>query len=397
MPRAEEHGGAKLSEEDSWTVIDAFFEENGLASQQINSFNHFLENTLQQIVEEVGKISVRPGRQYRPSAQPEPDERLYELTFEQLHVHHRPTFRAKDRSIHNPSPAEARLRNLTYETEAFMDVKLTISTTDEAGRRTVLREETNTKVPIGKLPIMVRSKFCALHGLSADERAAVGECPLDPGGYFIVKGGEKVVVAQERMASNFVYVFRNKLNSLYSWEAEIRSFVERSARPSSKFSIMLAKQAPNATYASTQDDSGGSYQPIRCHIRNVNRPVPIVILFRALGVESDREIFEQICYDFHDTQMMELLTGSFKEARYHISTESAKSFIGARKMDKKSERIKYADVVLQKELLPHIGTDEASYPRKALFIGYMINRICSAALNRVGRTTATTTARSAST
>lgn len=375
---------SQITEEDSWTVIDSYFEENGIVSQQINSFNNFLDNTLQEIVEEVGKISVKPGKQYRPSRANEYEDRTYELNFQQLHVYHKPTFRAKDRSTSNPSPAEARLRNLTYEAEAFMDVQFNVYTTDDNGNQDVIKTENFSKLPIGKIPIMVRSKYCALNGLSAAERVSKGECPLDPGGYFIVKGGEKAVVAQERIASNFVYVFKNRNNSLYSWEAEIRSYMERSNRPNSKFAMMILKQNSTTSYTQTSDDFCGNFQPIRCSIRNVNRPVPVVILFRALGIESDKEIFEQICYDLKDTQMMELLTGSFKEASNVLSTESAKSFIGAGKIDKKSDRIKFADIVLQKELLPHLGTDEASYPKKALFIGYMVNRICNSALERTG-------------
>lgn len=126
-------------------------------------------------------------------------------------------------------------------------------------------------------------------------------------------------------------------------------------------------------------------QPIRCSIRNVNRVVPLVILFRALGVVSDKEIFENICYDLTDTAMMELLTGSFREAKYNLTAESAKSFIGACSLASKAERIKYADTILQKEFLPHLGTDENSYPKKALFVGYMINRLCNSALGRTGQ------------
>ena len=87
-----------------------------------------------------------------------------------------------------------------------------------------------------------------------------------------------------------------------------------------------------------------------------------MILFRALGVESDREIFEHICYDLKDQAMMKMMIGSLQEARYNLTTESARSFLGACTLAKRSERIKYANIILQKELLPHLGTTESSYP-----------------------------------
>lgn len=68
---------------------------------------------------------------------------------------------------------------------------------------------------------MVRSTYCSLNQEDIKEKD-VKECEYDQGGYFIINGGEKVIVAQERMASNFVYVFEKK-NSKYRWSAEIRS------------------------------------------------------------------------------------------------------------------------------------------------------------------------------
>lgn len=78
------------------------------------------------------------------------------------------------------------------------------------------------------------------------------------------------------------------------------------------------------------------------------------------------------------------MIGSFKEAKYNITTESAKSFLGACTLGTKTDRIRFADIILQKELLPHLGTDEQSYQKKALFIGYMINRLLNSALGRTG-------------
>lgn len=377
-----------ISEEDSWKVIDSFFNQYSLVSQQIQSYNYFLQTTIQDIVEEIGKITIRPEKQYRPSKEKDVtiEGRVYELSFEKVTVYQKPTFKEKERIIINLNPLDARLRNLTYETELFWDVRYRILDSDsENGEERELREVENklfTRIPFCNIPVMVRSEYCVLGKVSTEERINAGECPFDQGGYFIVKGGEKAVVAQEKMANNFVYVFKNKPNSMYTWEAEIRSYLEKSNRPPSKFSVKLSK--PNASMYSYSEDAFGDYQPIRCDIRNVNRSIPVVILFRALGIETDREILQFICYDLKDGAMIDLLTASFKEAKYNLSTESAKSFLGACTCGEKKDRLHFADVILQKELLPHLGVDEASYPKKAYFLGYMINRLCNSALGRTG-------------
>ena len=93
-------------------------------------------------------------------------------------------------------PAEARLRNLTYESELFMDVRCRIYNQDpDTNEERTVRNEIMEKIPIGKVPVMIRSKFCAVNSLSDKERIAKGECYFDQGGYFIINGGEKVVVA----------------------------------------------------------------------------------------------------------------------------------------------------------------------------------------------------------
>ena len=78
---------------------------------------------------------------------------------------------------------------------------------------------------------MLRSSFCALNDIEEDERVLHKECVYDQGGYFVINGSEKVLVAQERMASNFVYVFSKKQPSKFSWGAEIRSQVDTSNKP----------------------------------------------------------------------------------------------------------------------------------------------------------------------
>lgn len=48
------------------------------------------------------------------------------------------------------------------------------------------------KVCIGRMPIMLRSRHCVLAGQADRDLAKLEECPYDPGGYFVVKGQEKV-------------------------------------------------------------------------------------------------------------------------------------------------------------------------------------------------------------
>ena len=189
----------------------------------------------------------------------------------------------------------------------------------------------HNKMFIGKIPIMLRSTYCLLNNLNDRDLTELNECPLDPGGYFIINGSEKVLIAQEKMATNTVYVFSKK-DSKYSFTAEIRSCLEHSSRPTSTMWVsMLAKGSQGGRKSAIGQRIVGTLPYIR-------QEIPIMIVFRALGFVADRDILEHIIYDFDDPEMMEMVRSlsctctKFKLAlcvavANHGSKEARKSFV----------------------------------------------------------------------
>lgn len=271
-------------------------------------------------------------------------------------------------------PNYARLRNLTYDVPLYVDIT---ETTIEEGKEPI--KKVHNQILIGRIPIMLRSKFCRLSALHTDsDLTEVKECPLDPGGYFIINGMEKVLIAQERMAANTVYVFGMK-EGKYTYKSEIRSHLEHSFRPISTLwiNLMTGRQL-----SGTKTSIG---QRIVAILPYIKQDIPIMVLFRALGFVSDRSILEFIISDFDDAEMMELIKPSIDEAFVVQEQNVALNFIGARgarpgiTMEK---RIKFAKEVLQKEMLPHISVSASSERKKAFFLGYMVHRLLLVALGR---------------
>jgi DNA-directed RNA polymerase II subunit RPB2 len=222
---------------------------------------------------------------------------------------------------------------------------------------------------------MLRSSVCTLVSIDAKENYDLNECPLDPGGYFIINGQEKVLIAQERMAGNHVYIFARAQPSPISFLAEIRSAVEKGGKTVSTFQVKLYRKGSDKS-------SGGT---IKATLPYIKQDVPIWIVFRAMGVVSDRDILEYICYDQQDPQMLEMLKPCIDEGFIIQNREAALDFIARRGNNagvSREKRIKYAQEILQKELLPHISMFEGNEPRKAYFLGYMIHRLLLAALDR---------------
>lgn len=297
----------------------------------------------------------------------------YVIRFEQIYLS-KPTHWEKDGTPTNMMPNEARLRNLTYSAPLYVDVTKTINKENQDPIET-----SHQKTYIGKIPIMLRSSFCFLKtGLTDRDLAELNECPLDPGGYFIINGSEKVLIAQEKMATNTVYVFSMK-DAKYTYKAECRSCIEHSSRPTSTLWVnMLAKGSKGG-----KKNTVG--QRIIAIIPYIKQEIPIMIVFRALGFVADRDILEHIIYDFEDPEMMEMVKPSLDEAFVIQEQKVALNFIatrGARPGVPYEKRIKYSKEILQKEMLPHVGVSDFCETKKAYYLGYMVHRLLLAALGR---------------
>lgn len=71
----------EITQEDAWAVISAYFEEKGLVRQQLDSFDEFIQNTMQEIVDESADIEIRPESQHNPGHQSDFAEVLQTYTY----------------------------------------------------------------------------------------------------------------------------------------------------------------------------------------------------------------------------------------------------------------------------------------------------------------------------
>ena len=367
----EEDEDEEINDKDSWKVIRAYFKQHGLVSQQIGSFNQFVGKNIQEIIDENKTISVEVDTNY--SKKDVEEETKYELSFAQSRIAANPQFIEINTNIENKIfPNDARVRNLDYLSELSLDVIW------REKKKNVVNERTYSNINIGKIPIMVRSKYCSLNDKTDTERVAVKECEFDQGGYFIIGGGEKVIVAQERMATNFVYVFNKKEQSGYSWQAEVRSNIDGSNRPPVLFAVKIAKKNTHL-----KNNLGGL---ITARIPYVKADIPIVILFRALGLESDKDIMDYIIFDEEDNSFKELLRPSLEYASEYRGKKECLEYIGNKatrgEESKEEERIKRAEDILRNNMLSHVSIERGNENKKAYFIGYMIYRLGNCSLGR---------------
>uniref|UniRef100_A0A8C6SCT2 DNA-directed RNA polymerase n=1 Tax=Neogobius melanostomus TaxID=47308 RepID=A0A8C6SCT2_9GOBI len=334
-----------LWQEACWIVISSYFDEKGLVRQQLDSFDEFIQMSVQRIVEDAPPIDLQAEAQHTTGEVEEPPR--YLLKFEQIYLS-KPTHWERDGAPSPMMPNEARLRNLTYSAPLYVDITKTIIKEGEEQLQTQ-----HQKTFIGKIPIMLRSTYCLL--------------------------SEKVRrQSRKYMATNTVYVFAKK-DSKYAYTGECRSCLENSSRPTSTIWVSMMARGGQGVKKSAIG------QRIVSTLPYIRQEVPIIIVFRALGFVSDRDILEHIIYDFDDPEMMEMVKPSLDEAFVIQEQNVALNFIGSRGAKPgvtKERRIKYAKEVLQKEMLPHVGVSDFCETKKAYFLGYMVHRLLLAALGR---------------
>jgi len=398
-----------------WVILKSFFYEKGLVRHQIDSFNDFIQNKMQELVDDMPPVIVNILAEKGDSINEKIIENKIVIRFGQLHLS-KPTFIEDDGVAHTLLPKEARLRGLSYSSPLYCDVsttKLNIYLTDEK-KQEIPYSRSTEKVLLGRIPIMIKSRFCVLDKLLPRALLKFGECLADPGGYFIINGSEKVIVAQEQLSWNHVYVFKKSENikaivklAFYSKDgslffAECRSVAEFGKWSPSLLTIKICvenfpKKKKSLDKISGNDYlrmyfSGGLY--LRAMLPYFRKDIPIAWIFKALGFENEHEILEYICYKDYDETLIESVRYALEDDRLEtlhsyskncptMDQETALAAIGQH-VSKGSQgvRIKFAYEILQKEFLPHVGIGQGFELRKGYFFGYMINKLLSTQIGK---------------
>ena len=333
--------------ENNWKLVDAFFDKYDLVDHHIKSYNDFVNNRIQNIIDITEPITLENGK--------------YTLKTGKLSIE-KPYTKEADGSKSTIYPTEARLRNLNYSAHMFLEMAL-----NEDGEENPLE-----KVYIGELPVMLKSDICHLNGLNYDELVEQGEDPQDLGGYFIVNGSERAVVTMEEIAPNKIILER-----VDNVEDRHAKAVVTSIKSGFRARITLEYKKPRKS---------GVF--LRISFPYVPGEIPLVILLRALGLATDEEIITAISEDNNfqmiiadDIQVsnsalkldMKEMSGMSKEEMREYMQTAAIKYIGNRVAKGMTEeyRIKRADDVINRYLLPHMGTGGDRRYDKAIYLAEM--------------------------
>jgi DNA-directed RNA polymerase II subunit RPB2 len=352
----------------AWNLIDKYFKDNpyNLVAHHLDSYNDFFSKGIFQIFRENNPIRFME-REDEADVDVEKRNQLFvylggkngnKIYFGKPIIYDETTEGSSNAYPHYMYPNDARLRSMTYGITIHYDID--IDCIFYEGDKKIETSTTKEKIFLGRFPIMLHSNLCILKGLSTEARFNLGECRNDYGGYFIIDGKEKCIVSQEKFGDNMLYVRKNKEDNLYSYSCEVHSVSEDSSKPIRFTSVKIV--APDAKYSNNQ---------IVVDIPNVNKPIPLFILMRALGVTSDKEIIEYCLLDLEkNSNMVDLFIPSIHDANTIFNQKNALEFI---KLFTKRRTISSVLDILTNYFLPHVGED--NFLNKAYYIGYMVNKI----------------------
>ncbi|MCL7383594.1 MAG: DNA-directed RNA polymerase subunit B [Thaumarchaeota archaeon] len=326
----------ELTKEDLWEVMKAFIEEERLVEHHMKSYNYFVREGLRELIQSLGDLEVKTkyGTLTLKLSNPEVGApRLVEMD---------------GTVVENVKPMECRLRNLTYAAPLYVRVSLYLDG----------KPISSEKIEVGILPVMLKSDICPLSKMTDEELIEIGEDPKDPGGYFIINGSERVIVAIEDLAPNRILV------------------TEKEAEGGQLSAIVLSTIHGRQSRVEVTYKPGG---PLKVFFSRIYKGIPAIIMLRALGMVNDRDIVNMVS---SLREVQELLAPSFQEAEGVDSEAEALRYIGNRIAFGYAEeyRVQRAEQLIDTVFLPHIGTSKAARYQKAIFLCEMIGKLLETSL-----------------
>ncbi|MEM3476703.1 MAG: DNA-directed RNA polymerase subunit B'' [Candidatus Micrarchaeaceae archaeon] len=317
------------------TILESFLSSVSPVQQQIDSYNRFIHLGLQNIIKNQGEV--------------QPNIANFAIRLDSIRLEF-PKIIEADGSMRNILPHEAIMRNLTYAAPMFLTYTPIISD--------IAKEISTSEVYIGDLPVMVKSDLCYTKSLSEEQLISSGEDPADPGGYFIIKGTERVLIGIEDLATNTMTCTKEGSNTICK--------------------MFSTAQLGFRGKCSITRDNYGIYTIM---FPTLSKGIDLILVLKALGL-SEEEIINQV-----DEEEVK------NDLRLSIDESVAKGMTTAEALDELGKTIspnqakiyqsRRVDVSFDSYLLPHIGVAKEVRKSKAKLLVAMAERASLVAYGKV--------------
>jgi DNA-directed RNA polymerase II subunit RPB2 len=340
-----------MSNEDlQWATVKTFIEDEGIVKHIQDSYSDFITRLVPETVNSSNDLVTTVTTD---------QETVLEVRVKVRNpMLHKPIYQETDGTLSFITPHVCRLRKLNYNGIMDVDCHVTITQNDKNGLKTTVFEN-DEKVILGKILVMTQSQWCYVDKSS---KIKYKECEKDCGGYFLTNGSEKIIIGQERMTNNQMYIFSNKTDGL---KIEIKS--------GDVTKKLLTSFSMTHGYSTKKIN-----KIIKATIQFVKKEIRLVILFRALGLLDDELITEMICGD--DVQLREEFLPTLQDVEMK-TREEALTYIGncAVQSITESKTAENGLNILNRTFLPHLGDNLL---KKAFFLTVMVRKLLETSLGR---------------
>lgn len=333
--------------EEKWKLLPAFLRVRGLIKQHLDSFNHFIDVEIKNVLKANDKIIC--------DADPN-----WFVKYLDIKVG-KPEIEEGFNIIRATTPHECRLRDITYCAPITVDIEYM------RGQQRVIRKGQI----IGRMPIMLRSANCALYNKTYYQLIKFNECPHDPGGYFVINGSEKVILIHEQLSRNRILIEEGPVCQVTSATAERKS----------RTNLIINKKG----------------QIIMKHNSFLDEGIPILIVFKAMKFESESEIVELICGSITSNSEFDAsilipsidvchkaeVWTSEQALRYMASKLKTKMQMTGKPFmnERKKSPVEIVRELLATTIVAHIPVEKFNFTLKSIYLAQMVKRLILAINN----------------
>jgi DNA-directed RNA polymerase beta subunit len=368
-----------------WDILDLYFKNHRypFTGHHLDSYREFIKNQIPYII-----------KSYNPITMIKYDDNKEEVFKIEIFIGDR---EGDALSVSRPiiyedgcpkliTPYDARMRNLTYETHIFADILVCITSKD--GDKQNVENVSFKNVAVGSIPIMLHSDICILKNQGSSILRKLGECPYDTGGYFIIDGKEKVIIAQEKIVTNKLFVSALKDDKDFSHKGIIRCVADKGNLLPTNVQFYFVRNPIRVDGDTNVENVSGKYEnskgAIYVSIPSFKEKIPLFILFRAIGVQSDKEIYKTIFgkgyNEIERNYFDNLIRPSIIDAKYINNKKEFRIDTPQKAIDYLKYRVQYGTIehvkmVLSKDFFPNIELFE----NKKKYLGYLTLQFIKAA------------------
>lgn len=385
-----------MGDQIEWSILDAYFQEHiyPFTKHHLDSFKQFLKVYMPDTIAHYNPITmIKFGES-------ENDEAVKVEVYiggrgKELRIYiDRPTTFDEDGKSVLLTPNETRLRNITYSTKLYADIDIVYSKDGEEYKTIEFKH-----ILLGAIPLMLHSDQCILHGQGSKVIRGLSECPMDGGGYFIVDGKEKVIISQERITTNTLFVEKmNDPDIFYKGTIRATGSSGESALMPKVLQIIVVDPKPKLSDIKKGEEDEleeTGYKTVRggifVSVQGFNSIFPLTTLFRAIGFETDKSIVEAICGDLEDTLLVREYMNYIRPSIVHGSSIKMKDSEGhtifLRTMNDAHlnlkprtyfKSIQQVKSILTLDFLPNI--ENGGLREKGIYLGYLVRQVINTIL-----------------